>query len=218
MDLKAYLKGAGIGIIVTAVILMIVGACNDKNNKISDEEVIKRAKELGYVESSTLTSPSSLNGQDKETQIADSNDTEVKPDETKTPDSPDTDVTEPDNKEADNTESGNTDTEAKDSDIKEPEKQDSEKKEPDIKEPETNEPKKTDSSDSEEYVIITIYSGQGSEEAARACKEAGLVDDSVAFNSYMCANGYDRRLNVGNHEIPVGADNETICKKLCGME
>ena len=59
MDLKAYLKGAGIGIIVTAVILMIVGACNN-NNKISDEEVIKRAKELGYVESSTLTSPSSL--------------------------------------------------------------------------------------------------------------------------------------------------------------
>ena len=55
-------------------------------------------------------------------------------------------------------------------------------------------------------------------ETPRACKEAGLVDDSVAFNSYMCANGYDRRLNVGNHEIPVGADNETICKKLCGME
>ena len=202
MDLKAYLKGAGIGIIVTAVILMIVGACNN-NNKISDEEVIKRAKELGYVESSTLTSPSSLNGQDKDTQVA------TAP-ETQEPVTQEPDVQEPDKQEPI---------------TQEPDKQEPITQEPDKQEPETQEPEKQESdkeepkvSDTEEYVVITISPGQGSEEAARACKAAGLIEDSVAFNSYMCANGYDRRLNVGNHEIPKGADNETICKKLCGME
>ena len=209
MDLKAYLKGAGIGIIVTAVILMIVGACNN-NNKISDEEVIKRAKELGYVESSTLTSPSSLNGQDKDTQVADNKDTDVKEPETKDPD-----VTEPEKQEP---VTGELDVQEPDK--QEPNSQEPDKQEPDNQEPEKQEPDKEEPkvSDTEEYVVITISPGQGSEEAARACKDAGLVEDSVAFNSYMCANGYDRRLNVGNHEIHKGADNETICKKLCGME
>ena len=166
---------------------MIVGACNN-NNKISDEEVIKRAKELGYVESSTLTSPSSLNGQDKDTQVATAPETQEP-------------VTQEPN-------------------VQEPDKQEPITQEPDKQEPITQEPDKEEPkvSDTEEYVVITISPGQGSEEAARACKAAGLVEDSVAFNSYMCANGYDRRLNVGNHEIPKGADNETICKKLCGME
>ena len=173
MDLKAYLKGAGVGIIVTAVILMIVGACNN-NNKISDEDVIKRAKELGYVESSTLTSPSSLNGQDKENKVADAD-----------PDKKEPEVTEPDNNEPDTKEPDVTEADTKEPDVSEPDTKEPDTQVPDKQEPDNQEPdkKEIDNQGTEEYVIITIHSGQGSEEAARACKEAGLVDDSVAFNS-----------------------------------
>ncbi len=54
MNHKSYLKGLGIGIIVTALVLIISGKIN---NKVSDEYVIKRAKELGMTESTTLTAP-----------------------------------------------------------------------------------------------------------------------------------------------------------------
>lgn len=46
MKLKYYLRGLGIGIVVTAVILTIA---NHLGNKMSDEDIIKRAAKLGMV-------------------------------------------------------------------------------------------------------------------------------------------------------------------------
>ena len=50
--MKYYLRGLGIGILVTTVILSLAGI-GRKN--MTDEEVIKRAKELGMVESTLLS-------------------------------------------------------------------------------------------------------------------------------------------------------------------
>ena len=52
MKLKYYLRGLGIGILVTTVILSLAGV-GRKN--MTDEEVVKRAKELGMVESTLLS-------------------------------------------------------------------------------------------------------------------------------------------------------------------
>ncbi len=52
MKWKYYLRGLGIGILVTTVILSLAGI-GRKN--MTDEEVIKRAKELGMVESTLLS-------------------------------------------------------------------------------------------------------------------------------------------------------------------
>jgi len=52
MKLKYYLRGLGLGIIVTAVVLTIAGG--DKES-LSDEEIKRRAAQLGMVESSSLT-------------------------------------------------------------------------------------------------------------------------------------------------------------------
>lgn len=46
MKLKYYLRGLGVGIVVTAVILTIA---NHLGNKMSDEDIIKRAAKLGMV-------------------------------------------------------------------------------------------------------------------------------------------------------------------------
>lgn len=52
MKLKYYLRGLGIGILVTTVILSLAGV-GRKN--MTDEEVVKRAKELGMAESTLLS-------------------------------------------------------------------------------------------------------------------------------------------------------------------
>lgn len=48
MKLKYYLRGLGIGVIVTTIILMIALALH-RNDGLTDEEIISRAKELGMV-------------------------------------------------------------------------------------------------------------------------------------------------------------------------
>ncbi len=52
MNLKSYLRGIGIGILVTAAVFIISGA-SDKKGTMTDEMIKQRAKELGMVEAST---------------------------------------------------------------------------------------------------------------------------------------------------------------------
>ena len=52
MNLKYYLRGLGIGIVMTALIMGITAA--GKNKPLSDSEIIERAKALGMTEESTL--------------------------------------------------------------------------------------------------------------------------------------------------------------------
>lgn len=52
MNLKYYLRGLGIGIVVTALIMQI--AAGGKKQVLSDEEIMERARELGMVEESTV--------------------------------------------------------------------------------------------------------------------------------------------------------------------
>ncbi|MCR5526814.1 MAG: hypothetical protein K6F39_05460 [Lachnospiraceae bacterium] len=57
MKLKYYLRGLGIGIVVTAIVMGIsLGSKGGKN--LTDDEIISRAKELGMTESNeVLSSP-----------------------------------------------------------------------------------------------------------------------------------------------------------------
>ena len=47
MKLKYYLRGLGIGIIITTIVLMI--AYSGRNTELTDEEIVARAKNLGMV-------------------------------------------------------------------------------------------------------------------------------------------------------------------------
>ena len=58
MKLKYYLRGLGIGIIVTTLVLMV--AFSGKKEKLSDQEIMQRAEQLGMVmadEGQTETEP-----------------------------------------------------------------------------------------------------------------------------------------------------------------
>ena len=179
MKLKYYLRGLGIGILVTTVILSLAGV-GRKN--MTDEEVVKRAKELGMVESTLL---SDLPDQTKTDEVrptepeislqpetsepeesASTPETPVAPEET--PVAPEETPVSP--------EDGN----------------------PDIPAGET--------------VTLVIGRGESSTTVSKNLKKAGIVEDVAAFDRFLCNNGYDKKIITGTYEIPYGASEEEIAK------
>lgn len=88
MKLKYYLRGLGIGIMVTTIILAISFARRD--HSMSDEEVIARARELGMVmeENDKKSEGQKLQGTENEDDPDSTEGTDA-PDNTDTPDSTD---------------------------------------------------------------------------------------------------------------------------------
>lgn len=67
----------------------------------------------------------------------------------------------------------------------------------------------------EQFAIIPIYSGEGSETVTRRLQDSGVVSSATAFDKFLCQQGYDRKLVVGQHEVPFGATEEEIAQILC---
>lgn len=186
MNLKSYLKGLGLGIIITTIVLLV--ATNLKDNSMSDEDIIKRAKELGLVESTTLT-PSSLNSEINNNQVLDEDSNDILESDSE-------DLSNEDSKDSNKTTDSNDNL--------------NDDKSKDLEAIKDNDLEKV-----EEYVIITIKPGEGSEIVSTKVREAGFTDDGKAFNKFLVDNGYDKRLKVGDHEIPVQSTFEEIAKLLC---
>ncbi|SDI89733.1 hypothetical protein SAMN04487760_101132 [Lachnospiraceae bacterium G41] len=192
MNVKSYLKGIGVGMIVASLILIIAG----NMNKVSDEDVIARAKELGYVQSTSVSQPEVVDNTSSNTEQNKIEDSE-KVESTEKNDANTDNAT--DSVNADNaTETANTTNDATVSD-------DSDKT-------------ADNNATSSETVKVEIKSGMSSESAALAVKNAGLVESDTEFNKYLCSEGYDKRLRVGSFDIPKDADFETIAKSLCGIK
>ena len=237
MNIRNYLKGIGVGIIVASLVLIIAGKFNNK--AMTDDDVIKRAKELGMVESTTLTQPSANNGlvsndsndraiaDDKESNVTDQSGTgeDANADATNTADA-DKNTTDANNSSDKNQSSTDNNNTAKGTDTNTTNNQTG--SDTDKNSTATDSNSSTDKNQtgagsdktvkSSETVSVEVKSGMSSESAAAAAKDAGLVDDDIEFNKYLCANGYDKRLRVGQYDIPKGSDFETIAKYLCGEQ
>ena len=212
MNVKSYLKGIGVGMIVASLILIIAG----NMNKVSDEDVIARAKELGYVQSTSVSQPEVVDNTSSNTEQKKIEDSD-KVESTENNDA-NTDNAKADDKATDvNTNNENAEDKAYDANA------DSSTTETANT---TNDTTFSDDSDKtadnnatySETVKVEIKSGMSSESAALAVKNAGLVESDTEFNKYLCSEGYDKRLRVGSFEIPKDADFETIAKSLCGIK
>lgn len=205
MKLKYYLRGLGIGILITTVILSLAGI-GRKN--MTDEEVVKRAKELGMVESTLL---SDLPDQTKAE--------EVRPTEPETPE-PETSL-QPETSEQEisaEPEAG-PGLETSEPETLEPEV--SSEPEESASTPETPvAPKETPVSPEDgnpdtpagETVTLVIGRGESSTTVSKNLQKAGIVEDAAAFDRFLCNNGYDKKIITGTYEIPYGASEEEITK------
>lgn len=186
MKLKYYLRGLGIGILVTTVILSLAGV-GRKN--MTDEEVVKRAKELGMVESTLLSDL---------------------PDQTKTdevrPTEPEISL-QPETSEPEESASTPETPEAPEETPVAPEETPMAPEETPVS-PEDGNP----DIPAGETVTLVIGRGESSTTVSKNLKKAGIVEDAAAFDRFLCNNGYDKKIITGTYEIPYGASEEEIAK------
>lgn len=220
MKLKYYLRGLGIGMAVTALILGISfsGRQGQEAQTLTDEQIRERASELGMVDSSELTLAALQNSAQPQTTMEPEVTEEPKP------------TTEPENTtEPEATAELETTTEPKAT--TEPETM----TEPEataeaetMTEPETTaEPEMTTKPEAtkepelitapeQSQTTITIKKGSDSGSVSRMLYEAGLVENAKAFDNYLCNNGYSRSINPGIYEIAPGTSEEEIAKIITG--
>lgn len=245
MERKYYLRGLGLGIIITAIIM---GFAGKGKPAMTDEEIMQRAKELGMIENTMLTEPgqetapadtakasdektvntetAKPSGTDTKTDTAKTTDTETESDTAKTADTEaKTDTAKPSDAETKLDTAKASDIEAKTDTVK---ASDSETKS-DTAKPTDAEADTTESSDTETDTdttkpsatgaqSITIVNGDSSVSVAAKLEQAGLISSASSYDSYLCSNGYDKKIRPGDYSIPADAGDEEIARIITGAQ
>lgn len=205
--LKYYLRGLGIGIIVTAVIMGV----STGTKELTDAQIVERAKELGMVDGVLAQLPTV---QKENTE---------KPADAAKADATKADTAEPTEKTEDTakTDAAKADAEkvedaakAEDTAKADVTKTDAAKPEDtakaDVAKDETAKPEPEVVS----KIVITIYPGEGSYTVSRKLAALGLVESADIYDKFLCQNGYDKKLITGNHEIEAGMTADEIARAL----
>ena len=202
MKIRYYLRGLGLGILVTAIFFMISGK---SSQTMSDEMIKARAKELGMSESVVL---SELPVKEETTLLEE----EEMPEETITV------VAETEETLVEESVAEESNEEV----VEEVAEEVAIETEEEIAEEFTQAEPVTETevqiAENTEPIVIVVNRGEGSDTVSGRLQEAGLVADAHEYDKYLMANGYDKRIGVGNHTIPAGATWEDIAKILCNMK
>lgn len=205
MNLKYYLRGLGIGMVVAAILM---GVATQGSKPMTDAEIKERAAQLGMVEQKVLADIATESpGQTSEavqaptqkpttevTQAPTEVPTEVPASEsteeptqapTETPTSVPTEAPTQKPTEAPTQEPTSAPTEAP-----------------------TSEPQES----GEETVVLVIRSGESSWTVSKNLVTLGLIDDAAAFDSFLSRGGYDKSIHTGEFKIAKGATFEEIAK------
>lgn len=231
MRLKYFLRGLGIGIVVTTIILAI---SHNAGRRMSDSEVIERAKELGMAY----------------TTAAQENSTESAADTTE----PETDTTEPvttGQESPTDTEAGSTaETESSEASTTVQEtttgiRETTTQQETTTQETTTQETTaaraaqesttettheasateaettqaENESTETEASTVITytltIASGMSSNTVCDILKKNGIIADSGDFDRFLVSNGYADRIRVGSFEVNSGMSYDELAAAFC---
>ena len=239
MNLKVYLRGLGIGIIVTAIIMLVIAGQNKAS--LSDSEIRERALALGMVDdSATLSQLELKNDKDivlpekteepQTTEAAEEVTATEENEEKKEPEATEEGTVSDGNEEAVEEVKAPEETE----EAKEPEAAEEVKVSEDDMEAEASEAseatleaseenteavadeQKVTNFDNGEKISFSVKSGEGSYTVAKHLSEIGLVSNATDFDNYLCRTGLDRRINAGSFSIPTSATEEEIANILAG--
>lgn len=192
MKFKYYLRGCGIGILFTAIILMI--SFRSDKNQMTDSQVMERASELGMI-TPEKTIPETENKQVAEPTNTDEITKNSENDKIK------------DSESVSETEEKNTEEleVVPDFDTEDDKKAESKK------EDKTSDSKKTQK---DEKIVLEIKRGDVCRTIAENLATLGMVEDAEEFRKYMQKNGYDHQINVGSFELKKGMSYEEIAKTI----
>lgn len=214
MKLRYYLRGLGIGVIVTA---LLMGFVTREKLPLTDAEIKARARALGMVESDSMklsdiqqTNPSKQdppgNGSTGSAPPESSESPEQEPSGDGSAVSEPSESSEP----SEDGSAGSAPPESSEPPEQEPSEDESAGSEP----PESQNPSEPDPSESAELQTVTfiVQSGYSSDKVSKLLKEAGLVENAGEFDRFLVKGGYANRISVGTYEIEVGASMERIAK------
>lgn len=186
MKRKYFVRGLGVGIVFGALIMFAAYMTSDRN-RMSDEDIIKRAQELGMVKKSEYVLDSEVISEETTTEAVT---TEATTEKTVTEASATTEkATEAATTEASATAKATT-------------------------EKGTTEAATTEQADKKTKATITVSGGMSSETISSLLENAGLVDSASKFNSFLMQNGYDKKLETGSFDISGSMTYEEIAKIL----
>lgn len=190
MKLNYYMRGLGIGIVVTALLMGI--ASSGKTEQMTDEEIRQRATEMGMVDGNIVLADMPEIHEDEEEQKEEGNEKEGFLTSVSGNGAPDNEVKTEGGEEPEGApeEGGEGSDETLGDDPRE------------------------DGVTVNEIIVISIDSGDGSRVVANKLLQAGMIEDAAAFDEYLCRNGYDKRLKTGRHDIPVNATDEEIAASI----
>ena len=187
MKLRYYLRGLGIGIIVTA---LMMGIATRDNAPMTDAEIKAAAYALGMVDSNSI-------------KLSDIRTTEEPGDNNEAENVEDT---------AGSSEAENAENAAESSEAENAEDTAGSSEAENVGDNTEDTGNSGENEEPGETVSITIKSGSGSRTVCNQLKEAGLIEDAGAFDQYLVDNGYSRRICVGTYKIESGSDWEKIAK------
>ena len=61
-------------------------------------------------------------------------------------------------------------------------------------------------------VTIIVQKGDGSDTVSRRLAEAGVIEDASGFDRYLIEKGYSRKISIGTYEIETGLPEEEVAK------
>lgn len=207
MKLKYYLRGLGIGIVVTA---LLMGYSNknraaepkaevateetagdllvDRNGEATTEEVIEQST----VENVTVETDSAETSEEETSQEETASELESSTQEAET-------ITETESVTETETES----VQAEEATDKKEQTQSSTEADAGNALPQTT-------------IEINIVRGDDSGTVARKLQNAGMVESATEYDAYLMQHGYDKKIRVGKVEIPVDATWQEIAEYISG--
>ena len=234
MKKRFFMRGFGVGLIITVALYSAI--IIPRKYKLSDDEIIARAKKLGLTEEADVKLPDMSpapdeTGEGENTENTQTEDAEVskppKPSEPEKPDTPSeaptpSDVPTP--SKAPTPTSAPTPTKAPTpTSAPTPTKAPTPTSAPTPTKAPTPTSAPTPDEDpiptaaagadgENKKVTVTVSKGMGSAEFARAAQKAGLVENAEEFDKYLMKNGYASKIMIGSYEIFVGATYKEIAE------
>lgn len=230
LKFKYLLRGFGIGILFSAVILAL-SYYNKPKGDLTEEEIIQQARELGMMTEQdwkekkiqdTLDQinedPASEGAIGEETDPEEKAKTDAETEDGKTPskEKPEDEKSQPEKTPESGSQTADTPENSDSQTADTPDHSDSQTADTEDEEPEEK-PKKTappSEAENEGVAVIKVVSGMVSSEVAEDLEAQQVIEDAYDFDSYMCENGFAPLIQAGTFYVPKDASYLEIARIL----
>lgn len=183
MKFKYFLRGLGVGILFASIVFLV--AYNGKpSHKMSDADIIEKAKELGMVEPKDPIKDLLTTEKDKKKDITEKKEQSIsEATAEKTTEKETTEKTSTEKVTTENVTTEKATTEEKTSEL-----------------------------NSGQEVSITVSQGNSSYVVCQKIEAAGIIENAAELDTYLVENGYANRIRIDTYQLKKGMDFHDIAE------